>query len=507
MPTEEGASPLDIISEARRDVPSASEELSGSSVRKGGEEPSYAGIARTREEHLKRATGSFSSLGSTDSEPHTNNPRVLKARAAARKAQAEAKAAQIMAAEAAEEQAEPPRVLDPVVAFAQGSVEAVSGVSVAAAERKAAARAAASSPSQPLGSPAATPAPAADGSRRAFSDGEARPASSSAGLRDVDSSAKAAGPAFAAAATRKAPASARSSIDEARDVPAASSRGDAASPADDALIAASLEASSSRPSAANAKSSRPRVRDRRRVKRSDLGSSEAPLDSPAELPVEERDGEDAGKRRFSRKERDAVASRRVGKAPFVALGFAFALAVALIAGFAGHRWGLYDDALDFQGTWYIAGTDVPIEITADTIVLNDEVSYRYELDESAKTIVFTFSYLEGEGHYRFSLDRSQLAIMDGVYGWWDTLGEDLAWMPGALVGAIEGQSVSPAGAGGVTLLSRTSSSEQQAAAQTAPDGSSAADAQSPADQGSLDAAARQGADGQGAGGPSGASEA
>ncbi len=85
-----------------------------------------------------------------------------------------------------------------------------------------------------------------------------------------------------------------------------------------------------------------------------------------------------------------------------------------------------------------SGNGYPIVVTEDQIVLNEEVSYDYVLDESAKTIEFTFSYLAGSGHSRCSLDRQALAIMDGQFGWWDTIGEDIAWLPGALLDAAGG---------------------------------------------------------------------
>ena len=147
-----------------------------------------------------------------------------------------------------------------------------------------------------------------------------------------------------------------------------------------------------------------------------------------------------------------------------------ALLVVSVGGFSWYRWLAGDDALDIQGTWYIAGTDTLIVITEEQIVLNEEVSYGYVLDESAKTIDFTFSYLEGAGHYRFSLDRQMLAIMDGKFGWWDTLGDDLAWLPGALVDALGGATASPAGSGGVTLLSRDPPSAQTPDAPASPSG-------------------------------------
>lgn len=143
----------------------------------------------------------------------------------------------------------------------------------------------------------------------------------------------------------------------------------------------------------------------------------------------------------------------------VVFGVLVVALVAVIGGFSCFRWLLNDDASDFQGTWYVAGTDAPISISADAIALNGEVSYGYTLDASTKTVAFTFSDLSGAGHYRFSLDRQYLAIMDGSFGWWDTLSDDFGWTANALILSAQGQQASPAGAENVTLLSRTPASQ------------------------------------------------
>ncbi len=78
------------------------------------------------------------------------------------------------------------------------------------------------------------------------------------------------------------------------------------------------------------------------------------------------------------------ASRRTGLVVRVVAAVLAALLVVSVGGFSWYRWLAGDDALDIQGTWYIAGTDTPIVITEEQIVLNEEVSYGYVLDESAK---------------------------------------------------------------------------------------------------------------------------
>lgn len=163
--------------------------------------------------------------------------------------------------------------------------------------------------------------------------------------------------------------------------------------------------------------------------------------------------------RTDRSKRERKPLTPAGIALRVVFGVLVVALVAVIGGFSCFRWLLNDDASDFQGTWYVAGTDTPISISADAIALNGEVSYGYTLDASAKTVAFTFSDLSGAGHYRFSLDRQYLAIMDGSFGWWDTLSDDFGWTANALILSAQGQQASPAGAENVTLLSRTPASQ------------------------------------------------
>ena len=136
--------------------------------------------------------------------------------------------------------------------------------------------------------------------------------------------------------------------------------------------------------------------------------------------------------------------------PLVVLGVVVALVVALAAAFSVWRWALCDDAGDFTGTWYMAGSEVPLQIEDGSIRLADDVAYAYQLDASGKTLSFTFGNLSGEARYRFSLDRQQLAIQDG--GQPDALLDDAGWTIGALVKMAQGESASPAFADGETLL-------------------------------------------------------
>lgn len=110
-----------------------------------------------------------------------------------------------------------------------------------------------------------------------------------------------------------------------------------------------------------------------------------------------------------------------------------AICVALLTAFGIFRWQTYDDAADIQGTWIHEGTTMPITITANEIVLTDEVAYKYVLDPEAKTILFRFGNMEGGGKYRFSLDRQELAITDGEFDQWASFFEDALWTAECLV--------------------------------------------------------------------------
>ena len=408
MSSDEGKSPLDIINEARRSVASADEEPAGSSSHDARGDAGYSGIARTREEHIKRATGSFAAVAGDGKRPRTNNPRELKALQEKERAEARVRA-------------QASRRDDVASSVASAAATDANSSTVASAL--------ADAPASPtLSNP-----------RRSKSAG-----ASSASF----------------AASEKV-------VRDKRAEEPGSSPADAAPSASDG--------SSTRPSV----SSRPRRRSARtKVKREARTSP---------LPGNRREDDAADE------SRTAAAGRAGFAARIVAIVLAV-LVVASVGGFSWYRWLYGDDAVDIQGTWYIAGTDTPIVVTEDQIVLNEEVSYDYVLDESAKTIEFTFSYLAGSGHYRFSLDRQALAIMDGQFGWWDTIGEDIAWLPGALLDAAGGVSASPAGAGGVTLLSRQPASAQTVDA-PAPSSGELADA---ATSGSGDAASDGGAFSDGA---------
>lgn len=128
------------------------------------------------------------------------------------------------------------------------------------------------------------------------------------------------------------------------------------------------------------------------------------------------------------------------------------LVVAAVSGFWAVRWGLYDDAADLQGTWQIAGTTTTVEVTDESFVLTDDIAYDYAVNPEDKTLTFKFGALSGQARYRFSTDRSQLAVQDGEYDWLSTVLADIPWAADALVSVFCGNGdSSPAFDDGIVL--------------------------------------------------------
>ncbi len=136
-------------------------------------------------------------------------------------------------------------------------------------------------------------------------------------------------------------------------------------------------------------------------------------------------------------------------------GLFMAGVAALLVVFVLNRWYTYDDAADMVGTWRLEGTDMQVEITEDTIRLTDEVAYKYTIDPADKTIAFKFGNMEGQGRYRFSLDRQELSITDGSFDFWGTLLSDMPWTLAAALSQVFGVGTLTPGVGdGVTALTR-----------------------------------------------------
>ena len=168
----------------------------------------------------------------------------------------------------------------------------------------------------------------------------------------------------------------------------------------------------------------------------------------------------AAQQREDRKnKRKSVKAKAKKIVPKVIAGVIIAVVVLVIVFFVAagvNRWMRYDDAASIQGKWQIYGSDSSIQINSTDIILADDVSYEYELDETAKTISYEFGSLSGGGHYRFSYDRDTLAIIeDGTHVWTYTAIDDLCWWFEHLPDLVQGNVVLPAEPGKtVTLLVR-----------------------------------------------------
>ncbi len=170
-------------------------------------------------------------------------------------------------------------------------------------------------------------------------------------------------------------------------------------------------------------------------------AAQEPTGAPAEKPngktsekAAEKPHERTARERLTSRERQAKPRKhRAGLVVgIVLLALLLAVVGTAVGGFVWLRWYAHDDAADFQGTWYVAGTDAPIEISADAIQLTDTVSYRYRLNTHDKTIEFAIGDMTGYGSYRFSLDRAQLVIFDGRAEADAVLKADIRWLVQAL---------------------------------------------------------------------------
>ena len=140
----------------------------------------------------------------------------------------------------------------------------------------------------------------------------------------------------------------------------------------------------------------------------------------------------------------------------VAIGVFAAFVVACVA-LAVDRWWVHDDAQDIQGTWYVYDTEVAIPIGPDTIGISEDAVYEYTIDTQAKTVTYSIGNLTGTSHYRFSSDRSQIALIeDGKKVFTATLFDDISWWFTSLANAISGKLVLPGPLqNNVIMLTRT----------------------------------------------------
>lgn len=157
----------------------------------------------------------------------------------------------------------------------------------------------------------------------------------------------------------------------------------------------------------------------------------------------------------------------------IALISVVAVVAVCLGGFALVRGPLSNDAFAIQGSWVGDDATRAVVITEDQIDLAGQAVYSYELDAWSKHLSTTFGDLSGFAHYRFSRDKSQLAIMDVASP--DVVGAffaDLAWAAQDVVCMVQGQEHSPLTGEGVVL---TRAASQQQASGSASDSGSGSD--------------------------------
>lgn len=99
----------------------------------------------------------------------------------------------------------------------------------------------------------------------------------------------------------------------------------------------------------------------------------------------------------------------------------------LAAGGMWDRWLRFNDAADLQGSWTQRGGSAQIDITAEVMKLEPEVSYAYVADQGAKTLTVSFGNQTGKARYRFSPDHSKVAVIDGEFSFAQTLKDDIGY--------------------------------------------------------------------------------
>lgn len=91
-----------------------------------------------------------------------------------------------------------------------------------------------------------------------------------------------------------------------------------------------------------------------------------------------------------------------------------ALVIALVvAAFVCVRWLIHDDTIAIQGEWCVEAAGETLVIDDHQMKLTKSVTYEYRLDTFGKNLYFSFSNLQGEANYYFSLDGQQLVITEG----------------------------------------------------------------------------------------------
>ena len=184
--------------------------------------------------------------------------------------------------------------------------------------------------------------------------------------------------------------------------------------------------------------------------------------------------EAVGRKEEKPRKRAADGKKRRRKWPFVVVGAVLAIVIATVGLLSWDRWYRYDDAAEIQGEWQVHGSTGVVVIDGQSIKLTEDVTWSYKLDADSKTLSYTFGTMEGQGRYRFSLDRNQLVIMDGSgYTWLSTLLDDIAWMADQSLRVLQGQGAEEVATDDGTIvvdrLSRDGSALPRAGAAAAPE--------------------------------------
>lgn len=233
-----------------------------------------------------------------------------------------------------------------------------------------------------------------------------------------------------------------------------------------------------------------------------LTSANGQVRSSGQAKTGDREQTASGDTRKTRDDQGRAAGRAKRKRPWkaliIALGSIAAVFLVLFGLFAWNRWFRFDDVSDFQGQWYVVGTDVPIAIDGESIRFDEKTVYEYALDPDVKTVEFSLAKYRGLGHYWFSDDRKFLVIADGdEFTKWGTAFEDLARDIGNVFISITGNEiVYPGGDGVISLCREPNAGTTDAPLATAQTGSgqSSADAEGGGAQESSPGASEAGAE-------------
>ena len=142
--------------------------------------------------------------------------------------------------------------------------------------------------------------------------------------------------------------------------------------------------------------------------------------------------------------------------------------VVVVALFAWNRWFRYDDAADLQGVW-TDESGAQLALDGQRMLVGDSVVYDYTVDAATKTIAYEFNDSKGYSAYRFSGDRTVLALRDVEQGGGTDWLMVLHLKEDPLLAALDPQAQTPQGCSRMQRSS-TSAAEAFAAYESRPSG-------------------------------------